>query len=51
MSEKKCSAIVWLRIYDYTEHDVKLTYKEVWFVLTEDDASFLDTRNTTEYQT
>ena len=51
MSEKKCTAIVWLRIYDYTDIEVKLTYKEVWFVLTEDDASFLDTKNTTEYLT
>ena len=51
MSEKKCVAIVWLRNYDYTEQEVKLTYREIWFVLTEDDASFLDTRNTTEYLT
>lgn len=51
MSEKKCVAIVQLKNYDYTEQDIKLTYKEVWFVLTEDDSTFLDTRNTTEYMT
>jgi hypothetical protein len=51
MSEKKCVAIVQLKNYDYTEQDIKLTYKEVWFVLTEDDSTFLDTRNTTECMT
>jgi hypothetical protein len=40
-----------LKNYDYSEQDVKLTYKEVWFVLTEDDTTCLDTRNTTEYLT
>jgi hypothetical protein len=51
MSEKKCAALVWLRNYDYTEQEVKLQYREVWFILTEDDTTFLDTRNTTEYMT
>jgi hypothetical protein len=51
MSEKKCVAFVQLKNFDYTEQDIRLTYKEVWFVLTEDDSTFLDTRNTTEYLT
>ncbi len=51
MSEKKCRAIVWLKCYEYDYQDVKLTYKEIWFVLTDDDASFLDTKQTTEYMT
>ena len=51
MSEKKCRAIVWLKCFEYDYQDVKLNYKEVWFVLTDDDASFLDTKQTTEYMT
>eukprot|EP00347_Sterkiella_histriomuscorum_P005198 403357516 len=51
MSEKKCTAIVWLKTFEYDYQDVKLAYKEIWFVLTDDDASFLDTKNTTEYMT
>lgn len=52
MSEKKCVALVWLRNFDYTEQEVKLTYREIWFVLTEDDTNtFIDTRNTTEFMT
>ena len=30
---------------------MKLIYREVWFVLTEDDTTYLDTRNTTDYMT
>ena len=52
MSEKKCVALVWLRNFDYTEQEVKLQYREIWFVLTEDDTNtFIDTRNTTEFMT
>lgn len=51
MSEKKCTAIVWLKTFEYDYQEVKLAYKEIWFVLTDDDASFLDTKNTTEYMT
>jgi hypothetical protein len=51
MSEKKCTAIVWLKSFEYDYSSVKLAYKEIWFVLTDDDASFLDTRNTTEFAT
>lgn len=51
MSEKKCTAIVWLKSYEYDYLNAKIAYKEIWFVLTDDDASFLDTRNTTEYLT
>lgn len=51
MSEKKCTAIVWLKSFEYDYTNVKLAYKEIWFVLTDEDASFLDTKNTTEFQT
>lgn len=54
MSEKKCVALVWLRNFDYAEQDVKLQYREVWFVLTEDETNtFIDTRGntTTEFMT
>jgi hypothetical protein len=45
-------ALVWLRNFDYTEQEVKLQYREIWFVLTEDDTNtFIDTRNTTEFMT
>ena len=30
---------------------MKLQYREIWFVLTDEDASFLDTKQTTEFAT
>jgi hypothetical protein len=52
ISEKKCIAMVWLRNFDYTDQEVKLQYREIWFVLTEDDTNtFLETKVTTEYMT
>jgi hypothetical protein len=49
-SDKKCVAIVWLKSYEYDYQGVKLAYKEIWFVLTDDDTTWGDTtRNTTEY--
>jgi hypothetical protein len=50
-SDKKCISIVWLKNYEYENSGTKLGYKEIWFVLTDDETTFLDTKNTTEYQT
>ena len=48
---KKCTAIVWLKNFEYDYPNAKLFYKEIWFVLIDEDASYLDTKNTTEYMT
>ena len=37
MSDKKWFAHVWLRHFDYLDQDVMLQYKEVWFLLMEQD--------------
>lgn len=45
LGEKKCKAVVWMRSFDYAEQDVDLSYKEIWFVLTEEEAAgYMDTR-------
>ena len=49
-SDKKCISIVWLKNYEFDYQSIKLAYKEIWFVLTDDDTTWGDTtRNTTEY--
>jgi len=49
-SEKKYWAIVWVNTVEIDNG--RMVYKEVWFVLPEDDASYMDnTKNTTEYLT
>lgn len=51
ISDKKCTAIVWLKNFEFDYPNIKLVYKEIWFVLTDEDTTYLDTKNTTEYMT
>ena len=50
MTEKKCAAVVWLKSFDYNDQDVKLSYKEVWFIVMEEDNN-LESRLETEGMT
>ena len=48
-SDKKCVSLVWLKSFEYDYQTVKLSYKEIWFVLTDDETTFMDSKPPTEY--
>lgn len=51
LSEKRCSAYVWLRKFDYAEQEVMLAYRELWFFVTDAEESMFETRHTTDVGT